>query len=86
MPGFSPATQQGLYDWELCRAALSCHFALDIFLQVHGVVSRGAIAMSPSTVIRNVKLAERQRERGTCHGQARTDWVQVHPGRGRSFV
>ena len=27
--GYSPPIQQGLYDWELCRVALSCHFALD---------------------------------------------------------
>ena len=30
MPGSSPAIQQGLFDWELCRVALSCHFALDV--------------------------------------------------------
>ena len=30
MPGCSPAIQQGLQDWEVCRVALSCHFSLDI--------------------------------------------------------
>ena len=30
MPGSSPAIQQSLQDWEVCRLALSCHFALDI--------------------------------------------------------
>ena len=30
MPGSSPAAQQSLQDWEVCRVALSCHFALDI--------------------------------------------------------
>ena len=30
MPGSSPAIQQSLQDWEVCRVALSCHFALDI--------------------------------------------------------
>ena len=30
MPGSSPATQQSLQDWEVCRVALSCHFALNI--------------------------------------------------------
>ena len=29
LPGCSPALQQGLQDWELCRVGLSCHFALD---------------------------------------------------------
>ena len=29
-PGCSPALQQGLDNWELCRVALSCHFALDV--------------------------------------------------------
>ena len=28
--GCSPSVQQGLDDWELCRVALSCHFALDV--------------------------------------------------------
>ena len=30
MPGSSPAIQQSLQDWEVCRVALSCHFARDI--------------------------------------------------------
>ena len=30
LPGSSPAIQRGVYDWELCRVALSCHFALDV--------------------------------------------------------
>ena len=30
MPGSSPALQQSLQDWEVCRVALSCPFALDI--------------------------------------------------------
>ena len=30
MPGSSPAIQQCLHDWEVCRVALSCHFSLDI--------------------------------------------------------
>ena len=30
MPGSSPAMQHSLQDWEVCRVALSCHFALDI--------------------------------------------------------
>ena len=27
MPGSSPVIQQSLQDWEVCRVALSCHFA-----------------------------------------------------------
>ena len=30
MPGSSLVIQQSLQDWEVCRAALSFHFALDI--------------------------------------------------------
>ena len=30
IPGSSQAIQQSLQDWEVCRVALSCHFALDI--------------------------------------------------------
>ena len=30
MPGSSPPIQPSLQDWEVCRTALSCHFALDI--------------------------------------------------------
>ena len=30
LPGSIPAMQRGTYDWELCRVALSCHFALDV--------------------------------------------------------
>ena len=30
MPCSSPAVQQSLQDWEVCRVALSRHFALDI--------------------------------------------------------
>ena len=30
----SPRLQQGLEDWELCRVALTCHFALDVFCVV----------------------------------------------------
>ena len=26
----SPRLQQGLEDWELCRVALTCYFALDV--------------------------------------------------------
>ena len=29
VPGSSPALHQTLHDWEICRLALSCHFALD---------------------------------------------------------
>ena len=29
MPGSSPAIQQSLQDWDVCRVALSCHVALD---------------------------------------------------------
>ena len=38
MPGSRPPIQQSLQDWEVCRMALSCHFALDI-LYIHGVAS-----------------------------------------------
>ena len=30
----SPRLQQGLEDWEVCRVALTCHFALDVFCVV----------------------------------------------------
>ena len=30
----SPRLQQGLEDWEMCRVALTCHFALDVFCVV----------------------------------------------------
>ena len=30
LPGSSPAMQRGVRDLELCRVALSCHFALDV--------------------------------------------------------
>ena len=49
IPGSSPAMQQSLQDWEVCRVALSCHFALDILHMSIGVVSRGAIATRPDT-------------------------------------
>ena len=30
----SPRLQRGLEDWEMCRLALTCHFALDVFCVV----------------------------------------------------
>ena len=30
LPGSSPVIQQSLQDKEVCRVALSCHFALDV--------------------------------------------------------
>ena len=30
----SPRLQQALEDWEMCRVALTCHFALDVFCVV----------------------------------------------------
>ena len=30
LQGSSPVLQYDLEDWEICKAALSCHFALDV--------------------------------------------------------
>ena len=90
MPGSSPAIQQSLQDWEVCRVALSCHFELDI-LYMSMEWQAGERLLHAQThcencVLRYGKLTVRQKVRGTRQGWTRSDWVQVHPGRGHSFA
>ena len=65
LPGSSPATQRCIHDWELCRVALSCHFALGRYSNCHGVRSRRATAIAPKHSMRaacfeNVRVMVRQ--------------------------
>ena len=57
------------------------------YLQVHGVVSKGATAIRLSTVC---ELLDTKRETGReaagMWALSRTAWVRVHPGMGHSFV
>ena len=42
LQGSSPKIQQCLNDEELCRTALTCHFALDVVYMSGEVSSRGS--------------------------------------------